>query len=157
LGQDATISALAIRVLKPSVLLLRQLAGSGGIQVIAEERSLDGLFGAKPSVGNQVADSLRLTHRYGDPSLEEQSTLDIAHPGKTNPSAFSAVSDPHEVDPEVAAAHEIRGRCWLQRIVALDSWPVLFVCGAHHVEPFHEWLRANSIVVHVLCRRWTPD
>jgi hypothetical protein len=31
------------------------------------------------------------------------------------------------------------------------------VCGAHHVEPLHELLRANSIVVHVLCPRWTPN
>ena len=127
------------------------------IQVIAEEMSLDGLFGAKQSVCNQAADSLRLTHHCGDPSLEEQKTLGIAHPGKTNPSAFSAVPDPHEVDPEGEVAHEIRRHCWLQRIVALDSWPVLFVCGAHHVEPFRELLRAHSIVVHVLCPRWTPN
>jgi hypothetical protein len=83
--------------------------------------SLDGLFGAKPSVCNQVADSLRLTHRYDHPSIEEQKTLGIAHPGKTNPAAYSAVPDPHEVDPEVEAAHEIRRRCWLQCIVELDS------------------------------------
>jgi hypothetical protein len=124
------------------------------IKVIAEEMSLDGLFGAKQSVCNQVADSLRLTHRYCDPSIEEQKALGIAHPGKTNPSAFSAVPDPHEVDPEVEVANEIRRRCWFQHIVELDSWPVLFVCGAHHVEPFRELLRANSIVVHVLCPRW---
>jgi hypothetical protein len=29
------------------------------------------------------------------------------------------------------------------------------VCGAHHVEPFHALLRTNSIVVYVLCSRWT--
>ncbi len=125
------------------------------IKVIAEEMSLDGLLGAKQSVCNQVADTLRFTHRYCDPSIEEQKTLGIAHPGKTNPSAFSAVPDPHEVDPEVEAANEIRRHCWLQRIVELDSWPVLFVCGAHHVEPFRALLWANSIVVHVLCPRWT--
>ena len=74
------------------------------IQVMAEEMRLDGLFGAKQSVCNQVADALRLTHRYCDPSIEEQKTLGIVHPGKTNPSAFSAVPDPHEVDPDVEAA-----------------------------------------------------
>jgi hypothetical protein len=122
---------------------------------MAEEMNLDGLFGAKLTVCNQVADSLHLTHCSCDPSIEEQKTLGIAHPGNTNPSAFSAVPDPHEVDPDVEAAHEIRRRCWLQHIVELDSWPVLFVCGAHHVEPFHERLLANSLVVHVLCPRWT--
>jgi len=125
------------------------------ILVIAEEISLDGLLGAKQSICNQVAGTLCLTHCYCDPSIEEQKTLGIAHPGKTNSSAFSAVPNPHEVDPEVEGANEIRRRCWLQRIVELDSWPVLFVCGAHHVEPFRELLRVNSIVVHVLCPRWT--
>jgi hypothetical protein len=126
------------------------------IKVIAEEMSLDGLFGAKHAVCNQVANSLRLTHRYCDPSIEEQKMLGIAHPGKTNPSAFSAVPDPYEVDSEVEAANEIRRHCWLRCIVELDFWPVLFVCGAHHVEPFRELLRANSIVSDVLCPRWTP-
>src|SRR6266478_1229739 len=50
------------------------------IKVIAEEMSLDGLLGAKQSVCNQVADTLRFTHRYCDPLIEEQKTLGIAHP-----------------------------------------------------------------------------
>src|SRR5215813_11540023 len=91
------------------------------IKVLAEEMSLDGLFGAKQSVCNQVADTLHLPHRYCDPSIEEQKTLGITHPGKTTPSAFSAVPAPHEVDPEVEAANEIRRRCWLQRLIELDS------------------------------------
>lgn len=124
------------------------------IKVLAEEMSLDGLFGAKQSVCKQIADTFRLPHRYCDPSIEEQKALGIAHPGKITPSAFSAVPDPYEVDPEVEAANEIRRRCWLQRLVELDSWPILFVCGAHHVAPFRTLLRAHSIVVHVLCPRW---
>src|SRR5215471_16029901 len=125
------------------------------IKVLAEEMSLDGLFGAKQFVCNQIADVLRLSHRYCDLSIEEQKALGIAHPGKTTPSAFSAVPAPYEVDPEVEAANEIRRCCWLQRLIELDSWPALFVCGAHHVEPFHELLRTKSIVVYALCSRWT--
>jgi hypothetical protein len=31
-----------------------------------------------------------------------------------------------------------------RRVLALESWPVLFVCGAHHVDPFGDFLRANG-------------
>lgn len=129
------------------------------IRVIAEEMSLDALSldGATESVCKAVADSLRIRHCYCDPSREEQKRLGIAHPGKSDPSAFSIIRDPREIDPEVSAADAIRERCWLEHILKLDSWPVLFVCGAHHVEPFRELLLANSIIAHVLCPRWTPS
>jgi hypothetical protein len=119
--------------------------------------SVDGLCGAEQSVCKQVGDSLCIAHRYCDPSIEEQKRLGIAHPGKSDPSAFSAVRDPREIDPEVSAADTIRERCWLEHILKLDSWPVLFVCGVPHIEPFRALLEANNIIVHVLCPNWVPN
>jgi hypothetical protein len=129
------------------------------VRVIAEEMSLDalGLYGATQSVCEQVADSLRIRHCYCDPSPEEQKTLGIAHPGKSDPSAFSPVCDPGEIDPEVSASNAIRERCWLECLLKLDSWPVLFVCGPHHVVPFGTLLRDNNIIANVLFPTWAPN
>lgn len=138
-------------------VLIAAICQEQDIKVIAEEMSRDGLFGAKQSVCKQVADSFCITHRYCDPSIEEQKRLGIVHPGKTDLSSFSAVRNPHEVNPEVRHADAIRERCWLEHILELDSWPVLLVCGVHHTEPFRALLQANNIVVHVLCSNWAPN
>lgn len=129
------------------------------IKGIAEEMSLDALslYGAKQSVCKQVADSFRIPHCYCDPSIEEQKKLGIDQPGKIGLSGFSAIRGPHEVDPEERASSAIRERCWLEHMLKLDSWPVLFVCGAHHTESFRVLLQANDIIVHVLVPNWAPN
>lgn len=129
------------------------------IKLIAEEMSIDALslYGAKQSVGEQVADSLRIGHCYCDPSIEEQKRLGITHPGKVGLSDFSAVRASQEVDPEVRASNAIRERRWLEHLLELECWPVLFVCGAHHIESFQALLHANSIIVHVLFPNWPPN
>jgi hypothetical protein len=127
-----------------------------GVTLLAEEMSRDALHkaGVHSSVCQEVADSLGIAHQYSDPSIEEQKQLGIANPGKSYPSAFSPVRDPRDIDPEIAAANEIREQCWFQRIIEAESWPVLFVCGAHHVESFRALLEANGIVSHILYPIW---
>ena len=127
-----------------------------GIKAIAEEMSLDALrrFGAHESVCKRVGDSLGLTHRYCDPSIEEQKMLGIANPGRVGASGFSPVA--HEVDPGVQRENAIRRRYWLERIIELNAWPMLFVCGAVHTESFRELLHASNIVGNVLCGNWAP-
>ena len=129
------------------------------ITLLAEEMSLDALhlYGAHRSVCQEVADFLGIAHRYCDPSIEEQKQLGIANPDKSDPSSFSPVRDPHGIDPEVAAADAIRERHWFQHIIEADSWPVLFVCGAHHVESFRALLQTSGIGSDVLFSNWTPN
>ena len=129
------------------------------ITLLAEEMSLDALrlCGAHHSVCQEVTDSLGIAHRYCDPSIQEQNQLGIANPGKSDHSSFSPVRDPHHIDPEVAAADVIRERRWFQHIIEADSWPVLFVCGAHHVGSFRALLQSSGIVSDVLFSNWTPN
>ena len=89
--------------------------------------------------------------------FEEQKKLGIDQPGKIGLSGFSAIRGPHEVDPEERASNAIRERCWLEHMLKLDSWPVLFVCGAHHSESFRVLLQANDINVYVLVPNWAPN
>lgn len=139
--------------------LISAICGAHEITVIAEEISLDALslYGATQSVCKQVADALDIGHCYCDLSREEQKRLGIAHPGKSDPSAFSPVRDDRKINPEVSAADAVRERRWLEHVLKLGSWPVLFVCGAHHIHSFRTLLQANRIIVHVLCTNWAPD
>ena len=131
------------------------------IRAIGEEESLDSLSrsSAATSVCKQVADSLGIEHRYIDPSIEEQKALGIAHPGKMSLAAFSPACDYYEPDPEIREADAIRERRWLKQIVALNLWPTLFVCGAHHIGSFQSLLQTRDITVQVLSPKcgWRPS
>jgi len=131
------------------------------VGLIAEEMSLEalGLFHATTSVCKQVADSEKKQHRYCDPSSEEQRSLGIANPGKAGLGAFSPSCDYHEPDPEVRAADAIRERRWLEHLMEVDLWPVLFVCGTHHTSSFQTLLQTRLVTVHVLFPRcgWAPN
>ena len=131
------------------------------IRAIGEEESLDSLSGsgATTSVCKQVAASLHIEHRYCDPSIAEQRALGIPNPGKVGSGAFTLVCDYYETDPEVREADALRERTWLDRIVALDLWPTLFVCGANHTASFQRLLETKHITVHVLSPRcgWRPN
>ncbi|MPZ75129.1 MAG: hypothetical protein GEU77_01240 [Deltaproteobacteria bacterium] len=60
------------------------------IKAIGEEMNLDtlNLHGAKQSICEQVAHSLRIQHHYCDPSIEEQKKLGIKGAGKSSPADF---------------------------------------------------------------------
>lgn len=131
------------------------------ISAICEEESLDSLSrsGATASVCKQVAEALHVKHCYCDPSIAEQRALGIANPGKLGAAAFSAVCDYYEEDPEVREADAIRESTWLERIIALNLWPALFVCGANHTASFQSLLQTRNIIVHVLSPKcgWRPN
>ncbi len=131
------------------------------VRFLAEEMSLEALslFGATTSVCKQVADAMGITHCYCDPSSDEQRSLGIANPGKVSPGAFFPSCDYHEPNPEVREADAIREHRWLEHLMEVDLWPVLFVCGAHHTSSFKALLERNLVTVHVLfpgCG-WVPN
>lgn len=130
-----------------------------GVRAIAEEMSLDALqrHGAHESVCKQVAEALGIAHRYCDPSTKEQEALGVAEGDSIRMSGYFANRSQEEIEAAVRASDAIRERCWLECLLELDSWPVLFVCGANHTEPFRELLRANAIAVHVLFAKWEPN
>lgn len=64
--------------------------GERQVRFLAEEMSLEALnlFGASTSVCKQVADAMRIPHRYCDPSRNEQRSLGIANPARRAPARF---------------------------------------------------------------------
>lgn len=129
-----------------------------GVKAVAEEMSLDALerHGARESVCKQVAGTLGIPHRYCDPSIEEQQALGVAEEGDIRMSGYFANRSREEIDAAVRTSDAIRERYWLEHLLNLDSWPVLFVCGANHTEPFRELLQAHGIEVRVLFAKWEP-
>ncbi len=125
------------------------------VRLIAEEMSIEALhrFHATTSVCKQVADSMSIQYRYCDPSSGEQRSLGIANPGKTGLGAFSPSCEYYEPDPEVREADAIRERRWLEHLMEVDLWSVLFVCGAHHTSSFQTLLQTRLVTVDVLFPR----
>ena len=129
-----------------------------GVKALAEEMSLDALQlrGVSESICKQVADALGISHRYCDPSLEEQRARGIVVEDDIRLRGFFSGQDPQQVEAEVRASSARRRQYWLEQLLELDSWPLVFVCGADHVEPFHALLQDSGILVRVLFTRWVP-
>ncbi|MFQ5799920.1 MAG: hypothetical protein ACE5JJ_04180 [Nitrospinota bacterium] len=52
--------------------------------------------------------------------------------------------------------HAKREKIWLDKLRHLNIWPVLFVCGAEHVNPFCELLKKERLTPKVVCGDWSP-
>ena len=61
-----------------------------------------------------------------------------------------------EIRQQIQASYDRREQYWLDRILELDCWPVLFICGANHVESFGSKLRASGLSAKVLISDWSP-
>lgn len=127
-----------------------------GVKALAEEMSREGLRGAATSVGEDVAAALRIAHCYCDPNSAERAALAIVEADDIRMSGFFAGRDEATTEAEVAASYEKREREWLRRLRAVDTWPVLFVCGADHVHTFRQLLEQDGLAVQVLFEKWVP-
>jgi hypothetical protein len=123
------------------------------VRAIAEEWSVGAneLKGVHLSVRKDIADLLGIAHRYCDPSISKRKALGILiDEADTYLGEFLSGRGPQEVEAEVRDSHARRRRYWLEQLLELDVWPLLFVCGATHTEPFSPLLQDNGIVIHVL-------
>ena len=129
-----------------------------GVKGIAEEMSVEALedYDVHQSIGHQVADALHIAHRYCDPSRQERKALGVPEDADIHIASWGN-SDPQQREAAFRASYAIRERHWLEHLLQLDTWPVLFICGAKHTEPFRALLQSNDILVHVLFTRWKPQ
>ena len=120
---------------------------SQDIKAIGEEMNRDALNdnNTRESVCKQVADKLKIQHRYCDPSIEKQISLGIEEPRKVTPAEHSIDPDLYKMDSHVERTFGIREGEWLKCLLELDTWPVLFVCGYNHTKSFPELLHGNGI------------
>jgi hypothetical protein len=111
---------------------LRSALVSHGIRGIAEEMSRAALkkhFRSGESVPCRLATAVDLPHRYCDPDPETQKALNITS------------------DSE-------REKYWIKELITLDTFPVLFVLGASHVDSFERLLTDSGFQPFIMARDW---
>jgi hypothetical protein len=151
-GTSHTIQTTAVEF-KP---FLESLCRAFNIRVVAEEMSSEALAarGCAASIPMQVADAMDLTHQFCDPTTSERVMLQIWQESDIRAQSLFSTPQEAQISALIAESHAKRERYWLAQIRKTDSWPVLFVCGADHVESFYRLLELNGIVAHVAAADW---
>tara|TARA_R110002049_G_scaffold20717_3_gene75893 strand:- start:23902 stop:24390 length:489 start_codon:yes stop_codon:yes gene_type:complete len=144
---------ISSRKLKP---FLERLCENFTVTAIAEEMSNEALVenNCEASIPMQVANALRLPHRFCDPNSAERTSLGIRQENDILISAFQGNLSETEVADRLAENHSKRESYWLDQLCDLNLWPVLFVCGANHVGSFCGLLRHENIAARVAAEDW---
>lgn len=146
---------------------LREICERYEVKAIAEEMSEEALafFDREISIPKQFTQEINIHHQYVDPTDEEKKKICI------KPSGYFAqgVKFIENLRPK-----EVRGRSqeeadqleweedlkrepvWLEKILALNMWPLLFICGSKHVESFKYLSVKQCISVQVVNKNWKP-
>lgn len=127
------------------------------IAALAEEMDVVALQkrGADDTVAHRVAMKLGLNHQYSDVPPDVRRKLGI--PESTQQieiDGFYNSASREQIEAEERRSNEVREKYWLERLNEANLWPVLFVCGASHVESFSELMRRDGIDVTLAFRDW---
>jgi hypothetical protein len=133
--------------------------GKFGIRAIGEEMSQEALQEKtiSSSVSADLARTLEIPHRFCDPDWNERTRIGIFQ--ETHIRALGSQQNWSEdkIDAELQASERKREQYWISQLIDLNLWPVLFICGAFHVDTFRGLLEAHEIAVEVACRDWAPE
>lgn len=125
---------------------------------IAEEMNEEGLADAKQSksVPQIVAGSLGLPHIFCEASRKKRADLGVREEAEIRCWGNLYEKSDAEIDAQVKESFRRREAYWLERVEALGTWPVLFICGAKHVVSFPALLCENGVECEVLHASWKP-
>jgi hypothetical protein len=114
------------------------------------------------SVAEGVAKQLGIQHLFCDPDTGERRAIGLkvgeelrAHAMVEAQATGQDWTDIHRA--EVKKQCPAREAVWLERLKGCDpnSWSIIFVCGADHVDTFSAALGAQAILANIHCRDWT--
>jgi len=113
--------------------LIEKTARTYRIKSIAEEMSVDVLsdFGVTETIAKKVADRKRVVHRYVDLTACERERLSIDRLTLHHTAQSAKLGAPQFAFLE-RTTEELRESLWLVRVLSLNTWPTLFICGANH-------------------------
>jgi len=113
--------------------LLEQTYKKYRIKLIAEEMSADVLsdYGVTETIGRQVAISKGIQHNYIDLTAQQRFKFGIDRLSLHQTGLSAKLTEPQFAALERFTG-ELRECIWLTRILAINIWPTLFVCGANH-------------------------
>lgn len=132
------------------------------IDAIAEEIDDNAIY-----IAQQMCNDLKIIHKVIEPNSSTYTQLGIEHvheiiydfmneydleeaPNEDNCSK-NVLED---YNKRVQKTYRQREIVWLKRIINLDTWPLLVICGADHFEHFCNLLAANSICVNKESTNW---
>jgi hypothetical protein len=126
------------------------------VRALAEELNEDGLteHGVQRSVLQQQAAALELQHCFCEPGRAERAALGIHSRTNVRSTALMRGWAEEEVTRRQLAEFRKRESVWCDRLLRLNTWPVLFVCGADHVSSFSFLLLERGLEVQVLESCW---
>lgn len=137
------------------------------IKTIGEEFHISHLKkDRKMSVPREVALSLNICHKYCDPDRDEQIKFGIKESGFfTQNKKLPEFLQPEEIQKltqeeadELEWKEDLkREPIWLSKILELNVWPLLFICGPKHIESFSKLLIAESFKVNIVNKNWEPQ
>ena len=140
-----------------------ELSNSYGVRAIAEEMNLEALneIGATYSIAQQLCNEKDLRHKFIDPTNKERKVLGIIQDNDIKAEGFLNNWTPEHIDAEILvrgadASDSIRENFWLSKVMEIDTWPLLFICGADHFNSFADLLRENGVSVVESCKDWEP-
>ena len=118
--------------------------------------ALKGYPNVKMTICQITAERLNILHRYCDPDSFQREKLGITSEQEVSLDGFFNNRSPQSIETRRFAESEIREKYWLDQLLDMNTWPVLFVCGANHAESFPKILDDQTIAYEIIVRDW-PD
>lgn len=140
--------------------LIRCILDRSSFGVIAEEMSVDALLESKASqsVCALVARLYGIPHIFCDPDRQMRDKIGIRQENDIRIAVeFSDDPSEQQISGLIRESHDRREQYWLDRIVDLNFWPALFVCGANHIDSVGKKIVARGLSVEVRATDWSPD
>ena len=128
---------------------LHELCKTYNIKAIAEEIDDECTY-----IAEDVSTRLNIKYQIIEPNEEERIELGIEDRAIIDYEfEFKYKVDIDKLPPKVHEEHDKRTQDvyrkreseWLKRVLKLDTWPVLIICGADHYQPFFELLSKEGI------------
>jgi hypothetical protein len=156
-GTSHTIQ-IADPALKP---FLEGLCRDFNVRAVAEEMNKEALAekNCSSSIPMEIASDLQMAHKFCDPNMTERAKLEIRQENQIKLQAWrsgTTLSD-SELAAHVKESYAKRERYWLEQLCTLNTWPVLFICGADQVGSFCELLEQQGIAAYVAAEDWASN
>jgi len=95
---------------------------------------------------------LKIEHQFSDPPPDVRRELKVRQENDIR--AFGKKVTEPQIQSQIRESHAIRERYWLDQLLSLGTWPVLFICGADHTDSFALLLQENGFDVLVAFSDW---
>lgn len=129
------------------------------VRAIAEELHEDTLadWHITSSLCHELANVTGLSHRYCDLNGAQRKAAGVRGVNDTKFEGIINNWSPEKTQQEIRVSQAIRERHWMKELLDFNNWPVLFICGADHVEPFQQLLQESGLSAEVAASDWAPN